>query len=108
LALGLALFLSGIFEKAGLAMIIGAYVMGITLSGTDLVNVIENALHPVYEFFVPVFFVVMGMLVNIKEVLSPTVLTFGLIFTVGAVAAKIIGCGVPLLGSSSIFWGLSG
>jgi fructose-specific phosphotransferase system IIA component len=98
LALGLALFLSGIFEKAGLAMIIGAYVMGITLSGTDLVNVIENALHPVYEFFVPVFFVVMGMLVNIKEVLSPTVLTFGLIFTVGAVAAKIIGCGVPTFG----------
>lgn len=98
LALGMALFLSGIFEKAGLAMIIGAYVMGITLSGTDLVNVIENALHPVYEFFVPVFFVVMGMLVNIKEVLSPTVLTFGLIFTVGAVVAKIIGCGVPTFG----------
>ncbi len=98
LALGLALLLSGIFEKAGLAMIIGAYVMGMTLSRTDLANVIENALHPVHEFFVPVFFVVMGMLVNIKEVVSPTVLTFGLVFTVSAVIAKIIGCGIPTFG----------
>lgn len=105
LALGLALFLSGVFEKAGLAMIIGAYVMGMTLSGTDLAKVIENALHPVYEFFVPVFFVVMGMLVNIKEVISPTVLTFGFIFTIGAVIAKIIGCGIPALGLKFNFLG---
>jgi len=105
LALGLALFLSGIFEKAGLAMIIGAYVMGMTLSGVDLAKVIENALHPVYEFFVPVFFVVMGMLVNIKEVISPTVLTFGLIFSTGALIAKIIGCGIPALGLKFNFLG---
>src|SRR5690554_1603367 len=98
LALGLALLFSGIFERAGLAMIIGAYVMGLTLSRTDLANVIENTLHPVHEFFVPVFFVVMGMLVNIKEVISPTVLTFGLVFTVSAVAAKVIGCGIPTFG----------
>ena len=105
LALGLALLLSGIFEKAGLAMIIGAYVMGMTLSGTDLAKVIENALHPVQEFFVPVFFVVMGMLVNIKEVISPTVLTFGFIFTIGAVIAKVIGCGIPALGLKFNFLG---
>ena len=105
MALGLALLLSGIFEKAGLAMIIGAYVMGMTLSGTDLAKVIENALHPVQEFFVPVFFVVMGMLVNIKEVISPTVLTFGFIFTIGAVIAKVIGCGIPALGLKFNFLG---
>ncbi len=98
LALGLALLLGGIFEKAGLAMIIGAYIMGMTLSKTDLANVIENTLHPVYEFFVPVFFVVMGMLVDIKEVISPTVLVFGLIFTAGAVIAKVVGCGIPAFG----------
>jgi fructose-specific phosphotransferase system IIA component len=105
LALGLALFLSGIFEKAGLAMIIGAYVTGLTLSRTDLAYVIENALHPVYEFFVPIFFVVMGMLVNIKELISPKVLTFGLIFTIGAVVAKIVGCGIPTFSLKFNFMG---
>ena len=36
LSLGLALMLSGIFEAYGLAMIIGAYVMGLSLSKTDI------------------------------------------------------------------------
>lgn len=97
-ALGLALLLSGIFEKAGLAMIIGAYIMGMTLSKTDLSHVIMDTLHPIQEFFVPVFFVVMGMMVNIKEILAPSVLTFGLIFTIGAIIAKVIGCGIPAIG----------
>ena len=97
MSLGLALLLSGIFEKAGLAMIIGAYVMGLSLSRTDLSFVIQEKLHPLQEFFVPVFFCVMGMLVNIHEVLKPEILTFGLLFSVVGILAKVIGCGFPSL-----------
>ena len=97
MSLGLALILSGIFEKAGLAMIIGAYVMGLSLSRTDLSFIIQEKLHPLQEFFVPVFFCVMGMLVNVTEFLRLETILFGLLFSALGMAAKIIGCGVPSL-----------
>ena len=97
MSLGLALLLSGIFEKAGLAMIIGAYVMGLSLSRTDLSFMIQEKIHPVQEFFVPVFFCVMGMLVNVPEVLKPEVLLYGLLFSALGILAKMIGCGIPAL-----------
>jgi Kef-type K+ transport system membrane component KefB/mannitol/fructose-specific phosphotransferase system IIA component (Ntr-type) len=97
LSLGLALILAGVFEKTGLAMIIGAYVMGLSLSKTDISYVIQEHLHPVYEFFVPVFFTVMGMLVNLGEMLAPATLLFGLIYTAAAIVAKVVGCGIPSL-----------
>ncbi len=96
-ALGLALIVSGLFEEAGLAMIIGAYVTGLSLSNTDIKNVIHDVLHPLYEFFVPIFFCVMGMLVDIRTFTSFPVIAFGLIYTVGAILAKITGCGIPAL-----------
>ncbi|MFN3412383.1 MAG: cation:proton antiporter, partial [Exilispira sp.] len=94
-ALGLALIVSGLFEEAGLAMIIGAYVTGLSLSNTDIKNVIHDILHPIYEFFVPIFFCVMGMLVDIHTFSSLPVIAFGLIYTIGAILAKTLGCGFP-------------
>ncbi len=97
MSLGLALLLSGIFEKAGLAMIIGAYVMGLSLSRTDISFVIQEKIHPLQEFFVPIFFCVMGMLVNVNEFLNPKVLLGGVLFSLIGIIAKIIGCGGPSL-----------
>ncbi len=96
-ALGIALILAGIFEKEGLAMIIGAYITGLALSKTDIAAVIQERIHGLYEFFVPLFFAVMGMLVNVGELFSPSVLTFGLIYTGVGVLAKILGCALPSL-----------
>ena len=97
LALGIALLLSGILEKQGLAMIIGAYIAGLSLSKTDIAPVIEEHIHGIYEFFIPIFFVVMGMMVNVREIMAPSVLFFGVIYTIVAILAKIIGCGGPAL-----------
>jgi Kef-type K+ transport system membrane component KefB/mannitol/fructose-specific phosphotransferase system IIA component (Ntr-type) len=97
MSLGLALILAGIFEQAGLAMIIGAYVMGLTLSKTDLNLTIQENLEPLSSFFVPIFFAVMGMLVNVKDILSKEALIIGGIYTFGAIIAKMIGSGVPAL-----------
>jgi len=96
-ALGIALLLAGLFERQGLAMIIGAYVTGLSLSKTDIAAVIQERIHGLYEFFVPLFFAVMGMLVNVGELMSPSVIVFGLIYTGVAILAKIIGCGLPTL-----------
>lgn len=97
LALGLALIVSGLFEEAQLAMIIGAYVLGLALSRTDVSQVIREHLRPIYLFMVPVFFVVMGMMVDLPLLCSPRVLIFGLIYTAGSILAKLIGCGLPTL-----------
>ncbi|AEF85252.1 Na+/H+ antiporter [Treponema primitia ZAS-2] len=97
LALGIALLLAGVFEKQGLAMIIGAYVTGLSLSKTDIAAVIQERIHGLYEFFVPIFFAVMGMMVNLREIASPPVLIFGAIYTLAAVFSKVAGCGGPAL-----------
>ena len=95
MAFGLALVLAGFFEFMGLAMIIGAYVMGLALSRTDLKHPIQEMLAPVYTFLVPIFFCSMGMMVDVSALCSKPVLIFGGIYTVLAVAAKVIGCMVP-------------
>jgi len=97
LGLGMALILAGIFEKAGLAMIIGAYVMGLSLSRTDLDYVIQEKLSSLHRFFVPIFFCVMGMMVDLSTLGSWHVVIFGLIYTLAGIAGKIIGCGFPAL-----------
>ena len=97
MAFGLSMVLAGFFEFMGLAMIIGAYVMGLALSRTDLKHTIQEMLDPVYAFLVPVFFCVMGMMVDVSALCSKPVLYFGAIYTALAVAAKVIGCMVPSL-----------
>jgi len=94
LAFGLAMFFAGIFEKAGLAMIIGAYVMGLSLSKTDISYEIQESIHPLKEFFVPIFFTVMGMLVNLHTI-SSGVLVFGAVYSIVCMLGKIFGCGLP-------------
>ena len=97
LALGFALILAGLLEKQGLALIIGAYIAGLSLSKTDIAPVILERIRGLYEFFVPMFFAIMGMMVNIKEILSPPVLIFCGIYTLTLILAKIIGGGGPAL-----------
>jgi Kef-type K+ transport system membrane component KefB/mannitol/fructose-specific phosphotransferase system IIA component (Ntr-type) len=97
LALGLAFILSGIFEQAGLAMIIGAYVMGLSLSKTDISYVIQEHLHTIHEFFVPIFFTVMGMMVNISTFFSVHVLLIGIFYSLAAILGKVVGGGIPSL-----------
>ena len=97
MAFGLALILAGFFECMGLAMIIGAYVMGLALSRTDLKHPITEMLTPVYTFLVPIFFCVMGMMVDVSALCSKPVICFGLIYTALAVAAKVLGCMIPAM-----------
>lgn len=94
-AFGLSLILAGLFEQAGLAMIIGAFVMGLSLSKTDVAFRIRASLTPVYNFLVPLFFVVMGMLVDVSVLTNPHVLIVGLIFSLMAIIGKVVGCALP-------------
>lgn len=96
-ALGVAFLLAGFFEKQSLAMIIGAYTTGLALSRTDIAPVIQERLHGLYKFFVPIFFAVTGMSVDLSQLVNKEVLICGGIYTLCAVIAKVIGCGGPAL-----------
>ncbi|MGD1822705.1 MAG: cation:proton antiporter [Pleomorphochaeta sp.] len=95
IAFGIALLLAGFSEMAGLAMIIGAYITGLSLSQTDVAHSISVRIKSVSEFFVPIFFAVMGMMVNFEALKS--VIGFALVFSVIAFLGKLIGCGAPAL-----------
>ncbi len=95
MALGLALIVAGLFEGAGLAMIVGAYVTGLSLSKTDLRNVIVERLYVLQVMLVPVFFVVMGMLVDVQQLLNPRMAVLGVVFFAVAALTKLVGCGLP-------------
>ena len=95
LALGFSLLLAGLSEMVGLAMIIGAYIMGLSLSRTDLVQVIQKEIEGLQNVLVPVFFGTMGMMVDFGAVGG--VLKVGVVFTLLAVVSKVFGCGLPAL-----------
>ncbi len=95
MAVALAMFLAGFFEKSGLTMIVGAYITGLSLSKTDISLMIQENLGILQKFLIPVFFCVMGMLVDISQMGSPIILTFGLLYLLFAVAGKVIGCMLP-------------
>ena len=95
LALALAFASAGLAESFGLAMIIGAFSIGLALSGTELAKRIHEPLMSVYHALVPIFFVVTGMLVDVTELGG--VLLLGVIITIVAVIGKVFGSGLPSL-----------
>jgi Kef-type K+ transport system membrane component KefB len=95
LSLGIALLLAGLAEKAGLAMIIGAYITGLSFSRVDAAAALRDRLEPVYSTLVGVFFAVMGMMVDLSALRS--VLVVGVLYAFAAILAKMLGCGLPAL-----------
>jgi Kef-type K+ transport system membrane component KefB len=96
LALAFCLLASAVADRFGLAMIIGAYAAGLGLSARPVGHRLREALHPVYQFLVPIFFALMGMLVDLSA-MGQAVL-FGLAVSLLAILGKILGCGLPALG----------
>jgi Kef-type K+ transport system membrane component KefB len=57
---------SAFATKVGLASIVGSFIAGLVLSTTNQSKEIKRDVKPIYAFFVPVFFVLMGTNVNIS------------------------------------------
>ncbi len=95
LIVGITLFVSAVFEAFGVASIIGAYIIGIAFSRTELSDVLAEKTQPIAEFFVPVLYVVMGMLVDWRVLFDLSILLPGVGFALLSAAAKIVGSGIP-------------
>ena len=89
LCLGLALVASEI----GVAAIIGAFLAGMALSesseGTDMPHQAEA----VTEFFLPFFFVNIGMQLKLDAFLNRSTIMLAVVITLLAVVSKLVGCG---------------
>ncbi len=90
IALAVCFIASFLAEWAGLAMIIGAYAIGLSLSSRPIAKELIESIEPVYHFLVPVFFVVTGMMVNLNAIGALPV--FATVITVAAIASKWLGC----------------
>ena len=83
-------------ELIGLAGIIGAFAAGLLLDpygegvrGKDHDETLAELLHPLSALFVPLFFVLMGIRVDLASVVGPGVLTLGIALIFVALVGKL-------------------
>lgn len=105
IAAAICFLIAAIAEMFGLATIIGAYLAGILLSVTPLGKELEEKLAGASHLVVPVFFAIMGTLVDFRAMASAIV--FGLVITAFAIIGKVVGCGIPAFFSGFNFMGSS-
>jgi Kef-type K+ transport system membrane component KefB len=112
LAFGLALcfLLSWLANRIELAPIVGAFAAGLILEPVhyrDFVGrgepSLEEMIHPISSFLVPVFFVLMGMHTDVKSFGQPGVLGLALALTVAAVLGKQA-CSLGVVGRGADRW----
>lgn len=97
IALAIAFLAAAVAEiYFGLAMIIGAYTIGLALSDTELKHRVEEPMLWVNHFVVPVFFVVIGMQVDVGGIVGGA-LAFGIVLSALGIVSKLIGGGLPAL-----------
>ncbi|MCX9081657.1 MAG: cation:proton antiporter [Candidatus Methanoperedens sp.] len=92
IALVIGFAISYVAAYIGLALIIGAYAAGLALSASSHKEQLIEEISPVFNFLVPIFFVAMGMLVNVKD--AVTIAGLGVLILVLAIIGKAVGCGV--------------
>ncbi len=103
-AMMIAFFYAMVAELIGLSAIVGAFIAGVAIEGVIVrhgKNYKEGADY-LHIIFASIFFVSLGILVDIKA-LSPHLILFLVVLTLVAVITKLVGCSIPakLMGMSN-------
>lgn len=113
LALSFCFALSYLALKAGLAPIVGAFAAGLVLEEVHFEGQVErgerplhDSLEPLIALFVPVFFVRMGMLVDVRSFADASVLGFAAVLTLAAILGKLACAAAAPKGISGLTVGL--
>jgi Kef-type K+ transport system membrane component KefB len=92
-----------ISQLVGLAPIVGAFAAGVVLEEVHYrpftmrgERRVQELLYPINTLIVPVFFVLMGLRVDLRSFASPTVLGFAALITLAAIVGKQV-CGLGVL-----------
>ncbi len=95
IGLGVCFLLSWLADAVGLAPIVGAFAAGLVLEDVHYKEFtdrgehgLEELVHPIAAFLVPVFFVLMGMRTDLASFVQPGVLGLAGALTVAAVIGK--------------------
>jgi Kef-type K+ transport system membrane component KefB len=94
----LMLGLATVASQIGLAAIIGAFLAGMVFAELSDQYELEKQTLPLYEFLVPLFFVITGSRVDWRLFLDSSVMGVALAVTALAIVGKLIGCGAAALG----------
>lgn len=97
LALGLCLGLSAAAEQIGMAAIIGAFFAGLAFAEFSPQWNLQPRANALNEFLAPFFFFTLGAQLDLS-VFSGRVLLTASLLSLLAIAAKLVGCGLPSLG----------
>ncbi len=107
LSLGFCFLLSYLALRAGLAPIVGAFAAGLVLEDVHFEDHVKRgepplhgSLEPLIALLVPVFFIRMGMLVDLRSFASASVLGFAALLTAAAILGKLA-CGLAAPGGTS-------
>ncbi len=78
----------------GVAMIVGSFLIGAMIGQTRFRHELEEKLHVLlYALLVPIFFVSIGLIIDVK-IVPGEVWVFAIVLTIVAILSKIIGCGL--------------
>ena len=114
LAISFCLFLAWASAKVGLAPIVGAFAAGLVLDEVHYKpkdgrteRDLSDLLQPVSTVLVPIFFVLMGLKVDLRYFARLDILGFALVLTLAAIAGKqICGFGVVERGVNRVAIGI--
>ena len=100
IGLGLTFLYAFVANYAGLHPIVGAFLAGAAFSKSEVTYDFKQGAEYLGAIFTPIFFVSIGMQVNLAalwDLLSRdlNILFFGIALTAVAIAAKIVGCWIP-------------
>ncbi|HEV8579547.1 MAG TPA: cation:proton antiporter [Thermoanaerobaculia bacterium] len=97
LSLAACFLLAYLADRIGLATIVGAFAAGLILDGVTYRNLgertkhtIEELIHPIAGFLVPIFFVLMGVRVDLSAFGRFEVLGFAALLSLAAILGKMI------------------
>lgn len=104
LSLALCFLLSYLSILIGLAAIVGAFAAGLILERVPFDRILhaeelspDKMLHPLSAFLVPLFFVQMGVRIDLASLIRLDVLELAGVLTIAAIAGKLA-CGLGALG----------
>ncbi|MFS8637989.1 MAG: cation:proton antiporter [Gemmatimonadota bacterium] len=96
MALVLAFLLAYIADASGSALIIGAFTAGLLLQPTPQAAEIEEGVYRLGQFFVPIFFVLVGASVDVRTFAQTEVAVIGVALVVVAVIGKFVAGYAPV------------
>jgi Kef-type K+ transport system membrane component KefB len=112
-SLSFCFLLSYLALLAGLAPIVGAFAAGLVLEDVHFQEHVRRGERPLHEtlepliaLFVPVFFVRMGMLVDVRAFARGDVLGFAVVLTLAAIVGKLVCAAVVPRGVPGLLVGL--